>query len=529
MDKYYKNFILCGEANFYCILCQEGFEIKTHVEKHLRWEKHRKNIKNQEYAHKFKKDRIYKIADKYFYCEICNLVFQNAAEHIKGNNHLEFKISDKNKERTLNVHCDEDGSIRIQDRVITKQQWHGIVYGMCFICDEPVERILTHIKSFSHMMRLIQCGTMVKDSQLYRQVRENNFYCFTCFKVLDNKSLETHWVDNHNSNKNEINKHKISQENIKNKSNANVDTNNNIDSVAVKIFKKIEKTYFSFEIENKATCLKCQEIVDATYVALSEHKKFHQSLDDIVEADLVWLRRDKGKARAELAKYGRDNFIRLNEGGSKGYCSLCNKWLSAHINIAKQHVEGACHRGHLELKGLVKDQKHDKPTIKSVPYKSFLDTMFGPFEIDGLSFVVINNGICIDTLSYMLICVIDNFKSTTKCFGCDSIINVHNLKKHAKTNEHKEILSGCKVLPIIIKDDDDEFVRQIHPGLYHCGYCNKTFPFWENLMKHLKSHPHTVQRQKSKLISCICAKLYLDPLCSLTDIKEYKLLRDFFG
>ncbi|XP_050357547.1 uncharacterized protein LOC126778153 [Nymphalis io] len=527
MDKYYKNFILCGEANFYCILCQESFVIKLHVEKHLRWEKHRTNIKKQEYAPKFKKDFIYKFADEYYYCEICNIVTQNAVDHIKGSNHEEIKKSDKNKLRASNVDLDEDGSIKVQNRVITKLQWHGIADNLCLTCNETVEKLLAHINSFNHMIRLIQSETTIKDDQLYRQLGENNFYCFTCAKVLDSKSLETHLADNHNRNENENNSKKISQKNIKKKLNPSLDTNIHKEPFETQLLKKIEDKYFSFEIENKATCLKCQEIVELTYDAIYQHKKSHQSPEEIIAADLFWLRRDRGKERAELATYGRANFIKLNEGGRQGYCSLCNKWLSAHIYTAKQHVEGAHHRGHLELKGLIKEQKHEKPNINSVPYRTFLSVMYGPFEIDELSYVVINNGIGLTTFSYTLMCLIDDIKMLMKCFCCDLTIDMSEIKEHVKSKEHRKILFECKVLPIVL-EGYEEFVRQIHPGLYHCGYCNKTFPFWENMGKHLESLPHAVQRRKLKLITYICGKLYLDPSFSLADMIEYKQLKKYF-
>lgn len=71
MEKYYKNFILCGEVTYYCILCQEIFSGIYTVEKHLKWDAHRKNIKNQEYVAKFRKNFIYKVHAYHCYNLIC--------------------------------------------------------------------------------------------------------------------------------------------------------------------------------------------------------------------------------------------------------------------------------------------------------------------------------------------------------------------------------------------------------------------------------------------------------------------------
>lgn len=61
MSKYSKNFILCGDIDHYCLLCHELFATVPDVEKHIRWEKHRKIIRDQAYFPKFRKDAIYKV------------------------------------------------------------------------------------------------------------------------------------------------------------------------------------------------------------------------------------------------------------------------------------------------------------------------------------------------------------------------------------------------------------------------------------------------------------------------------------
>lgn len=66
MIKYHRNFILCGEIDFFCLLCEESFQNVEDVEKHIRWEKHRKIIKGLEYFPKFKKERVYKVWSNYY-------------------------------------------------------------------------------------------------------------------------------------------------------------------------------------------------------------------------------------------------------------------------------------------------------------------------------------------------------------------------------------------------------------------------------------------------------------------------------
>lgn len=60
-NKYFKNFILCGEIDYHCLLCKENFQALAEVEKHIRWETHRKSVKSQTRSPKFKKEAIYKV------------------------------------------------------------------------------------------------------------------------------------------------------------------------------------------------------------------------------------------------------------------------------------------------------------------------------------------------------------------------------------------------------------------------------------------------------------------------------------
>lgn len=61
MEKLYKNLILCGEIDFYCLGCRELFHSIPEVEKHIRWERHRKFVKNERYLERYKKDCIYMV------------------------------------------------------------------------------------------------------------------------------------------------------------------------------------------------------------------------------------------------------------------------------------------------------------------------------------------------------------------------------------------------------------------------------------------------------------------------------------
>lgn len=212
--------------------------------------------------------------------------------------------------------------------------------------------------------------------------------------------------------------------------------------------------YFVFDVKNEtATCRECEEIVKADFNSTSKHKALHNSC--------VYIYENGGKRRAELKIYGKQNFINLNEGGSKGCCSLCNIHLSAHMKVFKQHVEGAIHRGHLELKELISDRQHDKPKHKTILIKDFLECKYGPFDVDEFTLIVINDGICMEQISFTFIRIVDDFNSLKgKCFVCDVIMDITKIPEHTKSKKHINLFSASRVFPIETKGDE-EFVRQV--------------------------------------------------------------------
>lgn len=58
---YFKNFILCGEIDFYCILCQKFFDSLNRVDEHLLLDNHINLLRQQSYCKNFKNDFIYKV------------------------------------------------------------------------------------------------------------------------------------------------------------------------------------------------------------------------------------------------------------------------------------------------------------------------------------------------------------------------------------------------------------------------------------------------------------------------------------
>ncbi|XP_069362865.1 uncharacterized protein [Maniola hyperantus] len=522
MDKYYKNFIICAEIDYFCVLCQETFEDEADVDRHMRWEKHRNDLKLQEYLHKFKKDFIYKINEDY-YCEVCNVTTTDVASHIKESYHQDQKTKPQRVSKKSSLLKRDGTSVIVNDKTVTRLQWHGIKDNKCSLCniDKLSKIVNAHILSASHVSNLKQSSIKFEAGNCYRELKHDKFCCFTCFDVYDNKYLASHWEDKHREKCMEHGETSKTETPIEKKDTENSnDPNNNIANIYIKNFSTSYSKNYKIDEEKKTVqCLLCDASLTPSYKKLDKHTSvYHPETKECIIMD-------KDKCRQELSEYASTNYINVKEGDTKCFCSLCDVYISAHMNCMKQHVEGSLHTGHLELKGLIKKRKHEKPPVKPVLYKTYRKISYGPFNIDKRDVMVFGNGVCIELFSFELM---EDGNQTWKCYGCNKTMDIKDVLKHMLKKEHHNVLLKCKVL-LVEEDDETDFIREIRPGLYHCGCCNKVFPFWENIAKHMTRFTHKVQRAKNNLVSAICAQMMMSPGLDLNDIAEYHQLRSLDG
>ncbi|CAG4978761.1 unnamed protein product [Colias eurytheme] len=491
MNKYYKNFVLCGEIDYHCLLCQESFKNFESVDKHLKWEKHRKELKTQEYA--FRTEFIYKVRNDY-YCEVCNELSINVSKHKEKDSHKNNKKNPEGaiKKNPLDIKRIGEDTISIDQLKVNLLQWHGIKNDYCTLCKRTVRNVSIHITLNVHIINLIGCETKAFQEHYYRQICDNKLYCFLCCKAFPNTSLETHWAQQCDVTfKAKVVLSETDRKLIKG------------DPELENALFAIQKLFFNIDTaKNKAECLQCKETVRASLEAMLKHRNKHTSNEtddsdsskesyEVKFCEVV----DHGKRRHELAEFGKSNFITLNRGGSWGYCTLCDVYISAHMKQAFDHVQGLRHRAFLEYKGVRKSKHHDEPPPVKVKMVSFLSHIY---RVEHNRMYYIKDHLPVDELSFMLMKEIGKKATKVKCFVCEVTIDRNAATEHYKTKTHKEKLLACHVFP---SEDGMEFVRLIRPDLYHCGICNRALAFWESVRSHVRTLPHTFNKSQ-KVLHC---------------------------
>ncbi|CAH1641478.1 unnamed protein product [Spodoptera littoralis] len=497
MEKLYKNLIFCGEIDFYCIGCRELFHSIPEVEKHIRWEKHRTFLKNQSYISSYKKDCILKIHE-HFYCEICNYVFTDKDHiiiHIESESHISTKMKRNTGPPTeppkfIGIYDSE--YVVIKKVILDMPQWNTITNQKCYVCDEEVPNTLIrkHMKFGGHIINLIQSKTIYEEERYYRLVCRNQRFCFTCKKTFSAEDFDDHWSTCQNIEVLEIQR-------LKETRTAAMEDIAKMQEIQKKLISTVQEFYWVDEKNNIATCRYCKTVVNILFKPMIDHMKNkhdnHQSSDESSSDEEVQFSEviDFGKRRKELAEFGRQHHVRLNHNASKGWCSVCDCYMSAHKRVFKIHIRGYIHKGFLEIQGLTppvhEPEPRDFKTISVYDYSLEYIPSEKAFHID--------NKYVVDVFSFFLLFKIEGnpHVKKTKCFACNELIAQGQERKHCETAEHKEKFLEAKLIePGKNKDAPNfgEYIREIKPNLYHCGLCNRTFPFRASLEFHKASNGH---------------------------------------
>lgn len=252
--------------------------------------------------------------------------------------------------------------------------------------------------------------------------------------------------------------------------------------------------------KSKATCKTCNFTPAFTVKAILEHIKMHKKAEndspgfiaasqsdeedadedideegwetDSAEAEndseseeekenLIFMGNiDHGKLRAELSKFGKQHYIKLVREGSKGYCTLCDSYISAHIKNFKQHVNGAKHVGHIALKRGAQNATNQENKQKEYETKTLKQYLKNIFFVKQMDDFWINRKLCIDKHSFSLVCHLENNGKydKMKCFMCDEVFPSDKDQLHCQLPEHKNKLFATKVLYTLKK----EFVREVY-------------------------------------------------------------------
>ena len=300
--------------------------------------------------------------------------------------------------------------------------------------------------------------SFLKISTLYVfQIKVNKYHCLTCKDVFSAQNMYEHGKICKNVDESDSNKQK-EREGVKPK------------QIYNRRVRRLLEFFLVDKLTHSATCKQCKTRVSINFPVMFKHLYNHYDSEELKtfphfepdtegtfeeKAKKYFEITDHGKRRMELAKYGKENSIKLNFNGRKGWCLLCNRFMTAHKNSFEQHVIGATHQGNLELGGIINLNIHDARPVKTKSiFMCRLEFLFESEEF------YILDCLRIDVFSFFLLYRIEDphFKKT-KCFACDELVPQGQESEHCKTAKHKRKFRAAKY--VMSFEDDGEFIREV--------------------------------------------------------------------
>ncbi|XP_026323182.1 uncharacterized protein LOC113232626 [Hyposmocoma kahamanoa] len=532
-SKLHQNAILTGYVDAYCLICESlhrAEDIFNHIDKPI----HKKNLDAAPYVTKYKDEFIRKVK-KGYYCELCNIVFTTATKvnlHIAKATHIQNKGAPVLKRIGNSV-------IAINDICINEKAWNGLIEDICALCNLEFCDENIHKTEENHILNLIQKKVQFLDKKaVYRMVDNESFQCLTCNMIFAQSAIETHF--------NEDNHKNIFQKCREGKSEPPIIVQQS-DEKALKILEHVQEVKNTNlndtpkEIPNKSTLIipntqteqksgnnntktnksesKYESKTNVNATATMEEATGHimkpsfdqdhneektenitqnlpevsRHFDQSLEASLIGSPKATSSRKGinDLAEFANEHNLTYNEGNDNVFCRICNVRLPASLKSMKEHVNGINHTNKVKEKMLNIPKNKAISKYRTIPMNKFVKQLCG-FKGQFVDHVVVNNEYCLTAISYSMV----TLTTTQRCQVCDMHLN--NSEEHLYSLSH---INALEITPVV-RGLDGEFVREVRPGLFHCGFCNLIVEGWDNVLVHLHCDEHI----KSKSLARYCLK-----------------------
>ncbi|KAJ8715676.1 hypothetical protein PYW07_010158 [Mythimna separata] len=578
--------VVTGSLSCFCLACDAFLQSARHATHHVGTAEHQQKAGAVQLSDRFPHDRIKKFKRGY-YCEFCNVLMPIASKvnvHITEDEHKHNKGVLLLKPLGLDV-------VAFNKVLIEEKAWHGLIEGVCSLCNAEFEDEEDHKADAEHSLNLvlkpIQFGA---DNAIYRPLDDTAVQCLTCNKLLAPGRMSEHFVDAEHlalyakqrietngacrgseteencqekvNNTISVTANDVEMKNSKTDNegkNKREDTNNNEElptedkSKILESIVKYQTKGININLETEtAFCKKCSKVVKFSFNELENHIDNHSSATE-VDSDLLYpsnldqilnrvdindkttqssddqhndevmdtlktLREnvlndssseedndtnstcsvddfdktppenfEKDSQEEEARDFAKANKITYNMAHKQWFCQICEVRLPASLKSLKEHVDGAHHSK------LVASSKSSitqlKPPGKLRKQKT-IEFMDSSYDVRTFFYIasIINEKYCLLRNSLYLI---SESGLRVRCFVCDMNLPAFlDPENHMRTSSH---LNRWKNVPVITSEGD-EFIREVRPGLYHCGFCHLVVSGWTDMKRHLECSDH-VQRK----------------------------------
>ncbi|XP_049880604.1 uncharacterized protein LOC126377031 [Pectinophora gossypiella] len=370
------------------------------------------------------------------------------------------------------------------------------------------------------------CNTLDARDYITRDEKGQQ-WCLLCDWTMDSVVINNHVNGRHHQTM-----LKLHNERIQNQSN-NRDDSPQIDETEKKVEEKINKeeqedrekildSVSRFQkndvninfVTGTAMCKKCSKNVDFVYKSIEAHIEEHmnnaakketvkptaetnnkptnvKTTSSTAKSQPTKNDEEKAEPRAtpreeqeEIEKLAKEYDFTYSKESNKVYCKICASRIPPSLANMKQHANGASHKNKAAK---VLGNKHNKPVIDKRPMKEVIKNIVC-IENAFMKDVIINEILCINYLSFLMITCIGQ----VRCQVCEANLQGEQIHAHVQSPNHSRAMSET---PVILSYES-EFIREVRPSVYHCGFCN-VVESKEGMYLHLCSTMHREAKTSS--------------------------------
>ncbi|KAJ2941521.1 hypothetical protein O0L34_g14566 [Tuta absoluta] len=348
--------------------------------------------------------------------------------------------------------------------------------------------------------KLLESANEIEKNGVSINFERDTAFCKKCFKSVD---LDIDEIKNH------IAEHKMSPQKYAPANTAHILNNNCSKTVLNKLGKKeaedIKKTSVNFDKNHNITEEKVQESSKEEIIKIDLRKTtdiIEESQENNTLARFVpgrgTMPAQKPKEPTQPPKKEVENIsdpatfakvhnFTYNKGNSNVFCRICNKKIPAAIKNMQEHIAGTAHRtkvariAQMEHTAKEKAERIEK-TVLTKPMKRFIFQMSPVMTVSGVEYVILNDKYCMNRNSFSMITT----GNRLRCQACEVSLREEDVSRHVDTERHEIAMEDTPVVTSL----PSEFVREVRPGLYHCGYCNLVLGPWGDVSIHLACAEH---------------------------------------
>ncbi|KAJ8709772.1 hypothetical protein PYW08_009776 [Mythimna loreyi] len=183
--------VVTGSLNCFCLACDALLQCAHDAAAHVRTAQHQHEAGAVHFSDKFPHEHIKKFKRGY-YCEFCNVLLPIAS---KVNVHIAEDEHKHNKGVLLLKPLARD-VVAFNNVLIEENAWHGLMQGVCSLCNAEYEDESDHKANAEHSLNLvlkpIQFGA---SNAIFRPLDDTAVQCLTCNKLVAPGKMSKHLVD----------------------------------------------------------------------------------------------------------------------------------------------------------------------------------------------------------------------------------------------------------------------------------------------------------------------------------------------